>query len=70
MLNNNQYWGCKEQRALFGVLGIAILEAQIGVKLSFQEKEPGTYKDKSHKFVKALWKELSLILVQERDICS
>ena len=31
--NNNPYQCCQEQRALFGVLGIAILEAPIGVKL-------------------------------------
>ena len=30
MSNNSQFWGCKEQRALFGVLGIAIQETDSG----------------------------------------
>ena len=40
--NNNQYQGCKVQRALFGVLRIAIRETQIQVKQkesSGEEKE-------------------------------
>lgn len=39
MLYNNQSRGCKEQRALFGVLRIAIWQTQIWVKLKeFSEK--------------------------------
>ena len=30
--NNNQHWGCKEQRASFGILRIAISEKKIPVK--------------------------------------
>ena len=56
LLNNNQYQGCKEQRTLFRVLGIAIRETQTQVKLKedFRE-EKVAYKGKSHKVFKTVW---------------
>ena len=53
-LNNNQHQGCREQKALFGVLATAVQETEIQVipkEYSGEEKESGTYKGKSHEAV-------------------
>lgn len=53
LLNSNQCQGCKEQRNLFEVLGIAIWEKQIWVKPSvLGKKKSDNYKGKSHNLVK------------------
>ena len=55
MSNNNQYGGCKEQRALFGVLRIAIWEGKIWIKpkkCSTEEKESGANKYKITRLLK------------------
>ena len=71
MSNNSQFWGCKEQRALFGALGIAIQETDSGKsQCSGEDKSfEGAYKDKSHKIVKTVFQELWLALMRKGNIC-
>lgn len=61
MSNNNQYQGCKEQRDLFGVLGVAVQETQIWGKSKECSKEESQelIKAKATQLLKLVFKNCS-----------
>ena len=60
MSDKNQYQGCKEQTAVFGVLRTALWETQTHVKQCCrEEREPGSHKGKKNlKVVQVAQQEL------------
>lgn len=61
--NDDDARGCKSEKSLFGILGIAVWETQIWVTLkecSQEEKESELTKPKSHKVAKSCLKRITI----------
>lgn len=61
--NDDDARGCKSEKSLFGILGIAVWETQIWVTLkecSQEEKESELIKPKSHKVAKSCLKRITI----------